>query len=222
MKILIIEDDEKIVNFLKKGLEEESYSVDYSLNGDEGIYLASVNDYDLILLDIMLPIKDGIEVCKTLRADGINTPIIMLTAKDSIEDKIKGLDIGANDYLAKPFSFSELLARIRVQLRATNQTQTTLKLADLELDLLTKTAKRGEDIINLTAKEFALLEYLIKNQNKVLSESVISSSLSNMDDMNMSNVVNVYIYRLRNKIDKPYEKKLIKTIRGLGFKISDD
>ena len=139
-----------------------------------------------------------------------------------IEDKIKGLDIGANDYLAKPFSFSELLARIRVQLRATNQNQTTLKLADLELDLLTKTAKRGEDIINLTAKEFALLEYLIKNQNKVLSESVISSSLSNMDDMNMSNVVNVYIYRLRNKIDKPYEKKLIKTIRGLGFKISDD
>ncbi|WP_417325766.1 response regulator [Halarcobacter sp.] len=222
MKILIIEDDEKIVNFLKKGLEEESYSVDYSLNGDEGIYLASVNDYDLILLDIMLPIKDGIEVCKTLRADGINTPIIMLTAKDSIEDKIKGLDIGANDYLAKPFSFSELLARIRVQLRATNQNQTTLKLADLELDLLTKTAKRGEDTINLTAKEFALLEYLIKNQNKVLSESVISSSLSNMDDMNMSNVVNVYIYRLRNKIDKPYEKKLIKTIRGLGFKISDD
>lgn len=222
MKILIIEDDEKIVNFLKKGLEEESYSVDYSLNGDEGIYLASVNYYDLILLDIMLPIKNGIEVCKTLRADGINTPIIMLTAKDSIEDKIKGLDIGANDYLAKPFSFSELLARIRVQLRATNQNQTTLKLADLELDLLTKTAKRDEDIINLTAKEFALLEYLIKNQNKVLSESVISSSLSNMDDMNMSNVVNVYIYRLRNKIDKPYEKKLIKTIRGLGFKISDD
>ncbi|AXH11029.1 DNA-binding response regulator [Malaciobacter halophilus] len=222
MKILIIEDDEKIINFLKKGLEEESYSVDYSLNGDEGIYLASVNDYDLILLDIMLPIKDGIKVCKTLRADGINTPIIMLTAKDSIEDKIKGLDIGANDYLAKPFSFSELLARIRVQLRATNQNQTTLKLADLELDLLTKTAKRGEDTINLTAKEFALLEYLIKNQNKVLSESVISSSLSNMDDMNMSNVVNVYIYRLRNKIDKPYEKKLIKTIRGLGFKISDD
>lgn len=222
MKILIIEDDEKIVNFLKKGLEEESYSIDYSLNGDEGIYLASVNDYDLILLDIMLPIKDGIEVCRTLRSNSINTPIIMLTAKDSIEDKIKGLDIGANDYLAKPFSFSELLARIRVQLRATNQNQTTLKLADLQLDLLTKTAKRGEDIINLTAKEFALLEYLIKNQNKVLSESVISSSLSNMDDINMSNVVNVYIYRLRNKIDKPYEKKLIKTIRGLGFKISDD
>lgn len=222
MKILIIEDDEKIVNFLKKGLEEESYTIDFSLNGDEGIYLASVNNYDLILLDIMLPIKNGIEVCKILRNNSINTPIIMLTAKDSIEDKIKGLDIGANDYLAKPFSFSELLARIRVQLRSNNHNQTILKLADLQLDLLTKVAKRAEDIISLTAKEFALLEYLIKNQNKVLSESLISSSLSNMDDMNMSNVVNVYIYRLRNKIDKPYEKKLIKTIRGLGFKISDD
>ncbi|AXH16282.1 response regulator [Malaciobacter mytili] len=222
MKILIIEDDEKIINFLKKGLEEESYVIDYSLNGDEGIYLASVNEYDLILLDIMLPIKNGIEVCKTLRQNNINTPIIMLTAKDTIEDKIKGLDIGANDYLAKPFSFSELLARIRVQLRTKNSNQTTLKISDLELDLLSKTAKRAGDIINLTAKEFAFLEYLIKNKDRVLSESVISSALSNMDDMNISNIVNVYIYRLRNKIDKPYEKKLIKTIRGLGFKISDE
>jgi len=222
MKILIIEDDEKIINFLKKGIEEESYSVDFCLNGDEGLYMASVNTYDLILLDIMLPIKDGITVCKSLRAENINTPIIMLTAKDSIEDKIKGLDIGANDYLAKPFSFAELLARIRVQLRAKNQLQTTLKLDDLELDLLSKTAKRAGDNIPLTAKEFNLLEYLIKNQNKVLSETMISSSLSNFEDENISNIVNVYIYRLRNKIDKPYEKKLIKTVRGLGFKINDE
>lgn len=222
MKILVIEDDQKIINFLKKGLEEESYIVDYSLNGDEGIYLASVNEYDLILLDIMLPIKDGIEVCKTLRDSDINTPIIMLTAKDSVEDKIKGLDIGANDYLAKPFSFSELLARIRVQLRTKNTQQTTLKIADLELNLLSKTAMRANHTINLTAKEFAFLEYLIKNKDRVLSESVIISALSNMDDMNISNIVNVYIYRLRNKIDKPYEKKLIKTVRGLGFKISDE
>jgi len=222
MKILIIEDDEKIINFLKKGLEEESYTVDYSKNGDEGLYLASVNTYDLILLDIMIPIKDGIEVCKTLRDSEIQTPIIMLTAKDSIEDKIKGLDIGANDYLAKPFSFSELLARIRVQLRTKSTFETTLKLGDLQLDLLTKTAKRANDTITLTAKEFAILEFLIKNKNKVLSETVIMDSLSNLDDSNMSNIVNVYIYRLRNKIDKPYEKKLIKTVRGLGFKISDD
>lgn len=222
MKILIIEDDEKIINFLKRGLEEESYSVDFSKNGEEGLYLASVNSYDLILLDIMLPLMDGIEVCKRLRQSNINTPIIMLTAKDSIEDTIKGLDIGANDYLAKPFSFSELLARIRVQLRANNTQQTKLKIADLELDLLSKTAKRGEDNISLTAKEFALLEYLIKNKNKVLSETVLGSMLNNMDEVNISNVVNVYIYRLRNKIDKPYEKKLIKTVRGLGFRISED
>ncbi|MGB5919804.1 response regulator [Arcobacter sp.] len=219
MKILIIEDDVKIVNFLKKGLEEESYSIDYSHNGEEGLYLASVNTYDLILLDIMLPLLNGIEVCKKLRASNINTPVIMLTAKDSIEDTIKGLDIGANDYLPKPFSFSELLARIRVQLRAKDSTQTTLKIADLELDLLAKTAKRAGKDITLTAKEFSLLEYLIKNQNKVLSETVLGSMLNNMDESNISNIVNVYIYRLRNKIDKPYEKKLIKTIRGLGFKI---
>jgi DNA-binding response OmpR family regulator len=158
-------------------------------------------------------------VCKKLRASNINTPVIMLTAKDSIEDTIKGLDIGANDYLPKPFSFSELLARIRVQLRAKDSTQTTLKIADLELDLLAKTAKRADKDITLTAKEFSLLEYLIKNQNKVLSETVLGSMLNNMDESNISNIVNVYIYRLRNKIDKPYEKKLIKTIRGLGFKI---
>jgi two-component system, OmpR family, copper resistance phosphate regulon response regulator CusR len=222
MKILLIEDDEKIINFLKRGLEEESYSVDYSLNGDEGFYMASIHTYDLILLDIMLPLKDGISVCKELRKANINTPIIMLTAKDTTEDKIKGLDIGANDYLAKPFSFAELLARIRVQLRAKNNFSTTLCIADLELNLLKKSAKRGNDTIVLTAKEFSLLEYLIKHKNHVLSESMISENLSNMDDDTMSNLVNVYIYRLRNKIDKPYEKKLIHTIRGLGFKISDE
>lgn len=222
MKILIIEDDKKIVDFLKKGLQEESFTVDSSLNGDEGIYLATINTYDLILLDIMLPVKDGMEVCNELRNSGIETPIIMLTAKDAIEDKIKGLDSGANDYLAKPFSFSELLARIRVQLRNKNSVQTKLKLADLELDLLSKTAKRGDDNITLTAKEFSLLEYLLKNQDKVLSESMLNEMLQNLDDTNISNIVNVYVYRLRNKIDKPYEKKLIKTLRGLGYKISDE
>ena len=208
---------------MKKGLEEECYIVDYSTNGDEGLYLASVHSYDLILLDIMLPIKDGMEVCKTLRNNNIQTPIIMLTAKDSIEDKIKGLDIGANDYLAKPFSFAELLARIRVQLRTTNFTeQTKLTIGDLELDLLKKTAKRADENITLTAKEFSLLEYLIKNKNRVLSETTINEALSSFEDSNISNIVNVYIYRLRNKIDKNFEKKLIKTVRGIGFKISDE
>ncbi len=222
MKILIIEDDIKIINFLKKGLVEECYVVDYSTNGDEGLYLASVNEYDLILLDIMLPIKDGMEVCKALRTENNQTPIIMLTAKDSIEDKIKGLDIGANDYLAKPFSFAELLARIRVQLRTTQTTQTKISIADLELDLLNKTAIRANENIILTAKEFTLLEYLIKNKDRVLSETTISSALSSFEDSNMSNIVNVYIYRLRNKIDKNFDKKLIKTVRGIGFKISDN
>ena len=222
MKILIIEDDIKIINFLKKGLVEECYVVDYSTNGDEGLYLASVNEYDLILLDIMLPIKDGMEVCKALRVANNQTPIIMLTAKDSIEDKIKGLDIGANDYLAKPFSFAELLARIRVQLRTTQTTQTKISIADLELDLLNKTAIRANENIILTAKEFTLLEYLIKNKDRVLSETTISSALSSFEDSNMSNIVNVYIYRLRNKIDKNFDKKLIKTVRGIGFKISDN
>lgn len=221
MKILIIEDDLKIINFLKKGLVEECYIVDSSTNGDEGLYLASVNEYDLILLDVMLPIKDGIEVCKALRASKNQTPIIMLTAKDSIEDKIKGLDIGANDYLAKPFSFAELLARIRVQLRTTNSSQTKISIADLELDLLNKTAVRANEKITLTAKEFTLLEYLIKNKDRVLSETTINSALSSFEDSNISNIVNVYIYRLRNKIDKNFDNKLIKTVRGIGFKISD-
>ncbi len=222
MKILIIEDDIKIINFLKKGLVEECYVVDYSTNGDEGLYLASVNEYDLILLDIMLPIKDGMEVCKALRNANNQTPIIMLTAKDSIEDKIKGLDIGANDYLAKPFSFTELLARIRVQLRTNQTSQTKISIADLELDLLNKTANRASKNIVLTAKEFTLLEYLIKNKDRVLSETTINSALSSFEDSNMSNIVNVYIYRLRNKIDKNFDKKLIKTVRGIGFKISDN
>ena len=221
MKILIIEDDEKIVNFLKKGLEEECYVVDYSTNGEEGLYLASVNEYDLILFDIQLPLKDGIEVCKSIRASNNQTPIIMLTAKDSIEDKIKGLDIGANDYLAKPFSFAELLARIRVQLRKTNAVLLKLSIADLELDLLNKTATRANENIVLTSKEFTLLEFLIKNKDRVLSETIINSALSSFEDSNISNIVNVYIYRLRNKIDKKFDKKLIKTIRGIGFKISD-
>ena len=221
MKILIIEDDEKIVSFLKKGLIEECYVVDSATNGDEGLYLASVNEYDLILLDIQLPVKDGIEVCKSLRDSNNQTPIIMLTAKDSIEDKIKGLDIGANDYLAKPFSFAELLARIRVQLRSNNSVLLKLSIADLELDLLNKTATRANENIVLTSKEFTLLEFLIKNKDRVLSETIINSALSSFEDSNISNIVNVYIYRLRNKIDKKFDKKLIKTIRGIGFKISD-
>jgi DNA-binding response OmpR family regulator len=217
MKILLIEDDIKIINFLKKGLTEEGYSVDVAQNGEDGIYLASVNSYDIVLLDIMLPTIDGFEVCKNLKNQNDRLPIIMLTARDSLNDKINGLDIGANDYISKPFSFSELLARIRVQLRTKDIISTKLTLDNLELDLLHKKATREGKFIKLTAKEFSLLEFLLRNKDKVVSETMISDSLTELNESNMSNIINVYIYRLRNKIDKNFDKKLIKTVRGMGF-----
>lgn len=222
MKFLIVEDDIKITNFLKKGLTEEGYSVDISHTGDEALYLAGVNQYDLILLDIMLPNIDGISFCKLIRGQKNDTPIIILSAKDSIDDKIVGLNEGANDYIAKPFSFAELLARIRVQLRQSSSSSVNLTIADLSMNLLTKQVTRNGQSIKLTAKEFALLEYMIRHKGQVLSESMITDAMSDMNESSMSNVVNVYIYRLRNKIDKDFDLKLIKTIRGMGFTISDE
>ena len=220
MKILLIEDDIKIINFLKKGLTEEGYTVDVAQNGEDGLYLASVNPYDIVLLDIMLPSIDGFEVCQKLRTTNSDIPIIILTARDSLDDKINGLDIGANDYISKPFSFSELLARIRVQLRTKDIITTKLTLDSLELDLLHKKASREGKFIKLTAKEFALLEFLLRNKEKIVSETMISDNLTELNEANMSNIINVYIYRLRNKIDKNYDKKLIKTVRGMGYVIT--
>ncbi len=220
MKILLIEDDIRIINFLKKGLTEEGYTVDVAQNGEDGLYLVSVNPYDIILLDIMLPVIDGFEVCQKLRTINSDIPIIILTARDSLDDKINGLDIGANDYISKPFSFSELLARIRVQLRTKDITTTKLTLDSLELDLLHKKASREGKFIKLTAKEFALLEFLLRNKEKIVSETMISDNLTELNEANMSNIINVYIYRLRNKIDKNYDKKLIKTVRGMGYVIT--
>ncbi len=221
MKILLIEDDIKITNFLKKGLSEEGYILDTVQNGEDGIYLSEINTYDLILLDIMLPAMDGFKVCESLRKNNISTPIIMLTARDSLNDKINGLDLGANDYISKPFAFSELLARIRVQLRTEREISNTLRAGDLELDLVQKKVKRGDKAIKLTAKEFTLLEFLLRNKDKILSETLINDSLSELDESKMSNIVNVYIYRLRNKIDKGFDTKLIKTVRGMGFVLSE-
>lgn len=222
MKFLIVEDDKKICEFLQKGLQEEGYQVDISHSGDEALYLVGVNTYDLVLLDIMLPNLDGISFCKIVRKNDNNIPIIILSAKDSIDDKIEGLNVGANDYLAKPFSFAELLARIRVQLRQKdNSIGTKLTIADLEMDLLAKKVTRAGKLIKLTAKEFALLEYLIRHKNEVLSETMINEAFSDLNEANLSNVVNVYIYRLRNKIDKEFEHKLIHTIRGMGFSLND-
>ncbi|MGE4456173.1 MAG: response regulator transcription factor [Arcobacteraceae bacterium] len=222
MKFLLVEDDIKIASFLKKGLEEEYYYVDVSHDGEEAIYLASVNEYDLIILDIMLPSKDGYEVCKHLRANKISTPIIMLSAKSAIEDKVAFLNLGADDYLTKPFSFDELIARIKVQLRKKNQIDNILKVADLELNLTTKTVTRAGNKINLTAKEYGILEYLMRNQNIIVSEDTLKNSIQTLNDEANSNVLNVYIYRLRTKIDKNYDLKIIKTYRNLGFKVSDE
>jgi len=217
MKILIVEDDEKIANFLVKGLREESYTVDYTLDGYEAIYLAQVNSYDLIILDLMLPSIDGFEVCRVIRQKLIETPIIMLTARDSIRDKVTGLGVGADDYLTKPFSFEELLARIKVQLRKKSTTVNIIKIDDLQIDTNQRQVIRDDKRISLTAKEYALLEFLARNKEKVLSETLINENLSDINCTSMSNIINVYIYRLRNKIDKGFDKKLIHTIRGSGY-----
>jgi heavy metal response regulator len=218
MRILIVEDDKKIAGFIKKGLTEEHYAVDVAYDGEVGAYRAQANNYDLIILDIMLPKKDGIEVCRELRNKNIIAPIIMLTAKDTIEDKIEGLDEGADDYLTKPFSFEELLARVRALLRRTQKYKTkTLKVADLELDPVTRKVTRAGKNITLTGKEYALLEYLMRNKERVLTETMITEHVWDMNFDPLTNVVNVYIHHLRQKIDKDFDKKLIHTIRGAGY-----
>jgi len=221
MKILIVEDDTKIASFLKKGLEEECFSVDVTQNGDEALYLAQTNGYDTIILDIMIHGIDGYEVCKKIRDAKVTTPIIMLSAKNAIFDKVTFLNLGADDYITKPFDFDELLARIKVQLRKKEQSDNILKIADLELNTTTKTLFRAAQEIELTAKEYAILEYLMRNRDRVVGESAILNSISNLDNATQSNVVNVYIYRLRKKIDKNHTLKLIKTYKHQGYKISE-
>lgn len=221
MRILVVEDDEKIASFIKKGLQEESYSVDVTENGYEAIYLIETNTYDIVLLDLMIHGLGGVEVCKNIRSKNITTPIIMLSARDRTEDKINGLDSGADDYLTKPFSFEELLARIRVRLRNPSNTSSIINIADLSIDTARHEVKRSDKKIKLTAKEYALLEFLARNSKKLLSETVIKDNLSDMAQESMSNIINVYIYRLRNKIDKDHDLKLIHTVRGLGYMLSD-
>lgn len=221
MKILIVEDDLKISSFLKKGLIEENYAIDCSFDGKDALYLIQTNSYDIILLDIMIPDIDGVELCKQLRKEGVRTPIIMLTAKSTIEDKVIGLNEGANDYITKPFSFEELLARIKVQLRQGKSLNNIIKIADLELDLDKKYAKRAGQNIELTSKEYILLEYLMINKEKLLTEEMINNALWDMDDTTASNILTVYLYRIRNKIDKNFDKKLIHTVRGMGYKMSE-
>jgi len=231
MRILIVEDDHKIANAVKKGLEQESYAVDVSYDGQDGLGSALTIEYDLIILDRMLPEVDGIKICQAIRDvsdeknSGLNrdTPILILTAKDKIRDRVEGLNAGADDYLIKPFAFEELLARVKALLRRPNQINNNiLKVVDLELDTINFEVKRSGKKINLSSKEFALLEYLIRNPGRILTKDNIISHVWDHDADILPNTVEVYIGYLRNKIDKPFSKKptLINTVRGFGYKIN--
>lgn len=223
MRILIVEDDKKVGAFLEKGLKEENYAVDLCRNGDDALYEAQINTYDVIILDIMLPGQDGFSVCRKLREKSILTPIIMLTAKDNLEDKIIGLTEGADDYLTKPFSFEELLARIRALFRRSQDYKTgKLSVGDLKLDPIKRSVNRAGKNIILSGKEYALLEYLMRNQGRILSQSMIIEHVWDRNYNGASNVVNVYINHLRDKIDKGFKIKLIKTMRGHGYKIDEN
>lgn len=218
MRILVIEDEKKIADFIKRGLKEEGYAVDVAHDGENGLFMAKTNEYDLILLDLMLPKLDGIDVCKRLREARIATPIIMLTAKDALVDKVAGLDSGADDYLTKPFIFEELLARVRANLRkGDSQASTQIALADLSLDLATHTVMRAGKEIDLTAKEYALLEFLMRNKGTVVTRTMISEHVWDIDFDTFTNVIDVYINYLRKKIDGAYAQKLIHTVRGRGY-----
>lgn len=223
MRILIAEDDRRVAYFLKKGLKEERYAVDVCYDGEEAAMQAWVNEYDLIILDVMLPKKSGLTICKEIRENGNLTPILMLTVKDQLEDKVKGLHAGADDYLTKPFAFEELLARIQALLRRTQHYKTpTLKVGDLEMNPSQRKVTRGNKTITLTGKEYALLEYLLRNKGRVVTQTMIIDHVWDMDYEGISNVVNVYINHLREKIDKGYDQKYIHTIRGSGYKIDED
>ncbi|HKI78431.1 MAG TPA: response regulator transcription factor [Ignavibacteriaceae bacterium] len=222
MRILIIEDDKKIVGALSRGLNEESFAVDVANDGVKGEELANVNDYDIIILDIMLPKQDGWKTCENLRKAKKATPILMLTALDDVEEKIKGLDVGADDYLSKPFHFGELLARIRSLIRRNSEIKTTsIEFYGLALDLNTHKAFRDKKEISLTSKEFALLEFFMMNRDKILSRSEISEHLWDMNFDPKSNVIDSFVKYLRQKIDKNFSKPLIHTVRGSGYIFSD-
>lgn len=222
MKILIVEDEHLIATSLKKGLEQEHYTVDLAFDGIEGYDLASTDDYDIILLDLMLPGLDGLSICQKLRQDKNHTPILMLTAKSQLEDKIKGLNNGADDYLTKPFAFEELLARIRALSRRPQQTTAkVLTVADLSLDTTNYQVKRGSKNICLSSKEYSLLECLMRHAGQILNKDQLIQYVWSYESDILPNTIEVYIRNLRQKIDKSFKKKLIQTIRGFGYKISD-
>ena len=222
MRILLVEDEKNVARFIKKGLKEEFYTVDVAIDGEEGLLMATTTEYDLIILDIMLPKIDGMELCRRIRNYKIKTPVMMLTAIDDIKSKVKGLDIGADDYLTKPFAFEEFLARVRSLLRRYALTDNTLKVADLTLDPAKHEVWRSGQKIELTWKEFALLEYMVRNKDRILSRTRIFENIWGYDTETSSNVVDVYVSYLRDKIDKNYTPKLIHTIRSIGYVIREE
>ncbi len=225
MKILVVEDEVKVSEFIKKGLMEEGFKVDVAENGMEALNYIFSNSYDVIILDIMLPELDGNQVLKRMREKGIETPVIMLTAKDELEDKITSFNIGCDDYITKPFSFEELLLRIKAILRRKGEekeVETKLQYADLVLDLIARKAFRGDKEIELTSKEFSLLELLMRKPEEILPRNFISEKVWGYDFDTMTNIIDVYINHLRNKIDKGFDKKLIHTIRGVGYILKEE
>ena len=222
MRILLIEDEKKISNFIQRGLKEEHYVVDVAFDGEEGSFMAEINPYDLIILDLMLPKKDGMTVCRELRNKKITTPILMLTARDALRDKVSGFNAGADDYLTKPFAFEEFLVRVRALLKRQRQEKgDVLKFADLQLDQRTHKVKRGDKAILLTSKEYALLEYLMIHANEVVTRTMISEHVWHEDFDSFTNVIDVYVKYLRSKVDKGHSKKLIQTIRGVGYSLKE-
>ncbi len=221
MRLLLIEDDSRVARFIQKGLEAERYQVEVACDGQQGSEIGLRGTHDLILLDILLPVKDGIEVCQELREHGIQTPILMLTAKDTVEDKVRGLGVGADDYLTKPFAFEELLARLQALLRRRGPLDLapTLQVADLVLDKNTHEARRAGKLLQLTPTEFVLLEYLMRCSDRVLSRTMIEEQVWDYQHDPSTNVVDVYIRRLRQKIDHGIQHPLIHTVRGIGYQL---
>ena len=225
MRILVIEDQKKVARALKEGLEAEHYEVEIAMTGEDGFFLVNSQKFDLVLLDLMLPGRDGIEILHAMRERELETPVLILTAKDAIEDRVVGLDAGADDYLVKPFAFPELLARIRALLRRGRTDQVLkLKYADLEMDLVTHRVMRANRAIDLSAKEFDLLEYLLRNSDNIVSRKMLARDVWHETDRvtPIDNVIDVHITRLRKKVDQPFGKQLIQTVRGVGFVLQDD
>lgn len=225
MRILVIEDEHKVAEALKKGLEAEYYDVTLAHTGEDGFFQLSSSTFDLVILDMMLPGRDGLEVLTTLRNRGIETPVLVLTARDTVEDRVRGLDSGADEYLVKPFAFPELLARIRLLLRrGRSDTLLRLKIADLEMDLVTRRVTRGELTLELTSREFDLLEYLLRHKGHIVSREMIAREVWQVKDRStpLDNVIDVHVARLRRKVDGPFDYKLVKTVRGVGFMVQEE